>query len=89
MRFLCCVQGIHQVETLLESAVDKNFDLFELYVLQNTFAVRDDVNIVLEHHEVCLFDLLSHKTRLPFPSAGLSHLSLPANTPAIPNTTRG
>ncbi|RUS20535.1 Mis12 protein-domain-containing protein [Endogone sp. FLAS-F59071] len=44
-------QGIHQVETLLESAIDKNFDLFELYVLQNTFAVRDDVNIVLEHHE--------------------------------------
>src|SRR4051794_16826843 len=30
------VQGIHQVETLFESAVDKNFDLFELYVLQNT-----------------------------------------------------
>ncbi|RUS24936.1 Mis12 protein-domain-containing protein, partial [Jimgerdemannia flammicorona] len=44
-------QGIHQFETLLESAVDKNFDLFELYVLRNTFAIREDVDLVLNYHE--------------------------------------
>ncbi|RUP00914.1 hypothetical protein BC936DRAFT_140697, partial [Jimgerdemannia flammicorona] len=45
------MQGIHQFETLLESAVDKNFDLFELYVLRNTFAIREDVDLVLNYHE--------------------------------------
>ncbi|BFZ63972.1 hypothetical protein YB2330_005109 [Saitoella coloradoensis] len=46
-------QGIHQLETLLENAVDRNFDAFELYALRNIFNVPDDVVgwLRLGHHE--------------------------------------
>ncbi|GAO49776.1 Mis12-domain-containing protein [Saitoella complicata NRRL Y-17804] len=46
-------QGIHQLETLLENAVDRNFDAFELYTLRNIFNVPDDVVgwMRLGHHE--------------------------------------
>lgn len=30
-------QGIFKLETLLEQAIDKHFDLFEIYLLRNTF----------------------------------------------------
>lgn len=41
-----------KVETLLESAVDKHFDLFEIYVLRNTFAFKTELipYIELKHH---------------------------------------
>jgi kinetochore protein Mis12/MTW1 len=49
--------GMAQVETLLENAVDRNFDAFELYVLRNVFNVPDDVDgfLRLGHHQVDQF----------------------------------
>ena len=46
--------GMAQVETLLENAVDRNFDAFELYVLRNVFNVPEDVDgyLRLQHHQV-------------------------------------
>jgi len=48
--------GMAQVETLLENAVDRNFDAFELYVLRNVFNVPDEVDgyLRLQHHQVDL-----------------------------------
>ncbi|KAH7140642.1 Mis12 protein-domain-containing protein [Dactylonectria macrodidyma] len=34
--------GTHQLETLLNAAIDKNFDLFELYTMNNILKVRPD-----------------------------------------------
>jgi kinetochore protein Mis12/MTW1 len=47
--------GMAQVETLLENAVDRNFDAFELYVLRNVFNVPEEVDgyLRLQHHHVC------------------------------------
>ena len=47
--------GMAQVETLLENAIDRNFDAFELYVLRNVFSVPEEVDgyIRLKHHQVC------------------------------------
>lgn len=49
-------EGLHKLETLLNSTVDKNFDKFEIYVLRNILAVPQDlVNwIRLNHYEVRL-----------------------------------
>ncbi|KAF9935873.1 hypothetical protein BGZ75_004386 [Mortierella antarctica] len=44
-------KGMHKFETLLEAAVDKNFDRFELYALKNLFGVPEDVDIILPHYE--------------------------------------
>lgn len=46
--------GLHQMETLLESTVDKAFDKFEIYVLRNILTVPEDlINWVrLRHYEV-------------------------------------
>ncbi|CAG8530541.1 1803_t:CDS:2 [Acaulospora morrowiae] len=44
-------QGMHQVETLLETLIDHNFDMFELYVMRNIFAIPENVKIVLPHQE--------------------------------------
>ena len=46
--------GMAQVETLLENAVDRNFDAFELYVLRNVFNVTEEVDgyLRLGHHQV-------------------------------------
>jgi kinetochore protein Mis12/MTW1 len=51
--------GMAQVETLLENAVDRNFDAFELYVLRNVFNVPDDIDgyLRLGHHQVYLFQI--------------------------------
>lgn len=47
-------EGLHKLETLLNSTVDKNFDRFEIYVLRNILSVPADlVNWVrLGHYEV-------------------------------------
>jgi len=47
--------GVHQLETLLESTVDKSFDMFELYTLRNILTVPDDLTpwMQLKHYEVC------------------------------------
>ncbi|KIW70068.1 hypothetical protein, variant [Phialophora macrospora] len=46
-------EGLHKLETLLYSTVDKNFDKFEIYVLRNILSVPTDlVNWVrLGHYE--------------------------------------
>ncbi|KAI5298875.1 hypothetical protein KEM56_003699 [Ascosphaera pollenicola] len=45
--------GLHQLETLLESTVDKAFDRFEIYVLRNILTVPEDVLgwVGLNHYE--------------------------------------
>jgi kinetochore protein Mis12/MTW1 len=49
-------EGLHQLETLLESTVDKNFDKFEIYVLRNILSVPEELAswIRLSHYEVCV-----------------------------------
>ena len=44
---------MHALETLLEAAVDKNFDIFELFALQNIFTIKPDVQsfVRLPHYE--------------------------------------
>lgn len=46
--------GVHQLETLLESTVDKAFDKFEIYTLRNILTVPDDLAqwMRLAHYEV-------------------------------------
>ncbi|BFZ56523.1 hypothetical protein PYCC9005_003570 [Savitreella phatthalungensis] len=45
--------GIHKFETLLESAVDRNFDAFELFVLRNIVHIPADLlgHVKLAHQE--------------------------------------
>lgn len=46
---------MHQLETLLESNVDKNFDKLEIYVLRNVLHVDEALVpwVRLGHYEVC------------------------------------
>lgn len=45
--------GVHQLETLLESSVDKNFDKLEIYLLRNVFDLRGCERwIRLGHYQV-------------------------------------
>ena len=50
--------GVHQLETLLESTVDKAFDKFEIYTLRNVLTVPDDLVgwVRLGHYEVWLLN---------------------------------
>ena len=50
-------EGLHKFETLLEAAVDKNFDKFEIYVLRSILSVPEDLArwVRLSHYEVCLY----------------------------------
>ncbi|CAG8637565.1 4606_t:CDS:2 [Acaulospora colombiana] len=50
-------QGMHQVETLLEALIDHNFDMFELYVMRNIFAIPENLKIILPHQEGMDFTL--------------------------------
>ncbi|MCJ1356617.1 MAG: hypothetical protein MMC33_006612 [Icmadophila ericetorum] len=45
--------GMHQLETLLEATVDKNFDKLEIYYLRNLFSVPEEVLgwVRLRHYE--------------------------------------
>lgn len=45
--------GMHKLETLLENAVDRNFDGFELYVLRNVTHIPEDLvpYVRLKHQE--------------------------------------
>lgn len=45
--------GVHKLETLLESSVDKNFDKFEIYVLRNILSIRLGLErwVQLEHYQ--------------------------------------
>lgn len=44
-------RGLVRMETLLEGAIDKRFDLFELFVLRNVFSIPVELipYVVLEH----------------------------------------
>ncbi|KAI9147958.1 Kinetochore-associated protein MTW1 [Paramyrothecium foliicola] len=45
--------GTHQLETLLNASIDKNFDLFELYTMRNIITVRpqDQPFVRLAHYD--------------------------------------
>ncbi|KAM0449415.1 hypothetical protein ACHAPV_008875 [Trichoderma viride] len=51
--------GTHQLETLLNASIDKNFDIFELYVMQNILTVRPQDQPYMR---------LSHYAGLEFPA---------------------
>ncbi len=46
--------GVHQLETCLENAVDRNFDAFELYTLRNVFSIPCELqgHLKLSHQKV-------------------------------------
>lgn len=46
--------GVHQLETLLESSIDKNFDIMEIFALRNMLAIPEDVKdwVKLQHYDV-------------------------------------
>jgi kinetochore protein Mis12/MTW1 len=44
-------QGLVSFQTLLEYHTDKAFDKFEGWALRNIFAVRDELPLVMVHHE--------------------------------------
>ena len=46
--------GTHQLETLYENAIDRNFDAFELYALRNIFNIPEELTgwMRLSHHKV-------------------------------------
>ncbi|PON21726.1 hypothetical protein TGAM01_v209464 [Trichoderma gamsii] len=52
--------GTHQLETLLNASIDKNFDIFELYIMQNILTVRPQDQPYMR---------LSHYAGLEFPAA--------------------
>lgn len=47
-------EGVHQLETLLEATVDKNFDKLEIYLLRNVLTVPEDLVpwVRLAHYQV-------------------------------------
>ena len=47
-------EGVHQLETLLEATVDKNFDKLEIWALRNVLTVPDELAswVRLEHYQV-------------------------------------
>lgn len=49
-------EGVHKLETLLATNVDRNFDKFEIFALRNIFAVDSELVpwIRLGHYEVRL-----------------------------------
>ncbi|RPB13752.1 hypothetical protein P167DRAFT_504619, partial [Morchella conica CCBAS932] len=57
-------KGIHSLETLLESAVDRSFDRFEIYVLRNILTVPEDLVpwVRLAHHKNLDFKTLPAST---------------------------
>ena len=48
--------GVHQLETLLEANLDKNFDRLEIFLLRNVLSIPEDLVgwVRLGHYEVCL-----------------------------------
>lgn len=58
--------GTHQLETLLCTSIDRNFDRFELYVMKNILCVRPEDRdwIRLGHYEGLNFDNLPPSTLL-------------------------
>ncbi|KAL7272860.1 hypothetical protein RUND412_004307 [Rhizina undulata] len=69
--------GIHQLETLLENTIDKNFDRFELFVLRNILNVPEDLVgwVRLKHHENLDFSGSSQR-KIDQPPAHEEHVRL-------------
>jgi kinetochore protein Mis12/MTW1 len=64
-------EGIHKLETLFESTIDRDFDKLEIYALRNVFMVPDDVLdwMRLRHYEVSSrANSLLDRTGLPSPT---------------------
>ncbi|OCL12889.1 Mis12-domain-containing protein [Glonium stellatum] len=59
-------EGVHQLETLLENTVDKNFDKLEIYTLRNVLTVPEDLVpwVRLDHYK----DLTVPSSNTPAPS---------------------
>ena len=52
---------MHQLETLLENTIDKNFDKLEIYTLRNVLTVPEDLVpwVRLEHYNVSFLRIFS------------------------------
>ncbi|KPM39631.1 hypothetical protein AK830_g6911 [Neonectria ditissima] len=63
--------GTHQLETLLNAAIDKNFDLFELYTMNNILKVRPDDQpfLRLAHYDGLDFAAASTAADRPTPDS--------------------
>ena len=61
-------EGLHKLETLLESTVDKNFDKFEIYVLRNILSVPEELAtcVKLSHYDELTYPM---PTNAPSPEA--------------------
>jgi hypothetical protein len=53
--------GVHQLETLLEATIDKNFDKMEVFALRSIIAIPEELEewMRLRHYEVCCQRALS------------------------------
>ncbi|KAL6885312.1 Mis12 domain-containing protein [Trichoderma longibrachiatum] len=70
--------GTHQLETLLNASIDKNFDIFELYVMQNIITVRPQDQPYMR---------LSHYRGLEFPDSGDASAPQQADRPSPESIT--
>lgn len=54
-------QGLHMLEMLMESKVDKAYDQFEVYVLRNIFSVPPEIRdwMRLRHHDASIMACFS------------------------------
>ena len=57
---------MHQLETLLENTIDKNFDKLEIYTLRNVLTVPEDLVpwVRLEHYNVSFLGIFSPLTSI-------------------------
>ncbi|OCK92269.1 Mis12-domain-containing protein [Cenococcum geophilum 1.58] len=62
-------EGVHQLETLLENTIDKNFDKLEIYTLRNVLTVPEDLVpwVRLEHYNN--LTIPSSDTSIPSPES--------------------
>lgn len=67
---------MHEIETLLESSIDKNFDLFELYCLNNIFNMSKNENYDNRFYQVKLFYIIFKFINLFFSSIWKMNLAL-------------
>jgi hypothetical protein len=72
----CVENGMVAVETLLENAIDKCFDKFEVFVLNNVFKIPENIGITLPHYKV-FFSRLFLSFFLSFILCFLHSVSLP------------
>lgn len=70
--------GTHQLETLLNASIDKNFDLFELYTMRNILTVRPQDRPYMR---------LAHYDGLDLPLASSQHPQHEADRPTVESVT--